>query len=477
MTQPTLEQLEAILAPYQQQHLLAGWDTLDPTRRDQFARQLMELDFDQLAAQQQSDQSNDGPEAAEFEPASAIRLDQASSHTLPASDRGQARMLGEAALRDGRLAMVLVAGGQGSRLGVAYPKCMLPVGPLSERSLMEMVIDQLLAVGRRYDVEIPLRIMTSPAVHQQTAEFLDQHRQFGMSPGQCQLFCQAVLPTLDSSNGSLLLAEPGQLLTNPDGHGGLVQALQASGLLSEFEELGADLLFYAQVDNPLVQVCQPEFIGHHLAADSEMTTQVVAKTHGLERTGNLVSHAGQLRVVEYSELPSALAEQCEEDGSLRFWAGSIAVHLFNRQLLEQAAGQADWLPLHRAQKQVECLPPASDLLAATERTAIKFERFIFDLLPRATNPLLVEVERQAAFAPIKNDDSAESDTAKLAQQAIVNLHRSWLLAAGVRIDDDLPIEIHPGWARDAEQVRQRTDLPDSISEPTYLASDRDICEE
>jgi UDP-N-acetylglucosamine/UDP-N-acetylgalactosamine diphosphorylase len=191
----------------------------------------------------------------------------------------------------------------------------------------------------------------------------------------------------------------------------------------------------------------------------------------MEKTGNIVAVEDHLEVIEYSELPETLARETGPDGQLRFWAGSIAVHVFSRGLLEDAARQRDWLPFHRARKQVPLMDHEGHRQEPATANAVQFERFIFDLLPRARNALVVEVERASAFAPVKNPDGSGQDTPATARDAIITLHRQWLLDAGVKIDDDIPVEVHPSWALHAEDVLTQPGLPVAIHEPTLLTAE------
>ena len=171
----------------------------------------------------------------------------------------------------------------------------------------------------------------------------------------------------------------------PDGHGGMLDALSKSGALRHARDRNIALFSYGQIDNPLVQICHPELIGYHLLAESEMTSQVIRKIDPLERVGNVVMVDGKMQIIEYSDLPHDMAQQRNPDGSLFIWAGSIAVHVFNAAFLERISQRADALPFHLAKKQVPFLDAHGVEHTPDQPNAIKFERFIFDLLPWARN--------------------------------------------------------------------------------------------
>ena len=186
-----------------------------------------------------------------------------------------------------------------------------------------------------------------------------------------------------------------------------------SGCLADAQRRGIKHLFYGQIDNPLLQVCDELFLGSHMLAGSEMTTQVVRKREPLERVGNVVSIDGKVQVIEYSDLPEEFARQTNADGRLKLWAGNLAVHAFDVEFLARAAQQSGALPFHMREEE-SGLPGCSraNWSSRSEPNAIRFERFIFDLLPLAEKALVVEVDPAEAFAPVKNsDDEADRQSA------------------------------------------------------------------
>ena len=309
---------------------------------------------------------------------SAIRLGEASeAEMLQALERGRA------ALHAGKVGVLLTAGGQGSRLGFDKPKSLYPIGPLSGASLLQIHIEKIRANARRYGAAIPLYLMTSPATHEATLAFLQANQNFGLAEDDLVVFCQGTMPAVSIDAGKLLLAEKGELFLSPDGHGGTVAALGNTGALDHMQRRGIEHLFYLQVDNPLVPICDPHLIGHHLAACSELTSIAVKKKHPHEKWGNFAMIDGHMHVIEYSDIPDDVAELCDANGELKFWAGSIAVHVFERELFERAIEIKDMMPFHIARKKVPFVNERGELVNPSEPNALKFERFIFDLLPQA----------------------------------------------------------------------------------------------
>lgn len=464
---PTHAELHARLEPHGQHHLLQFWDELDEAQRKQLARQIGAIDLELMADlfRQTTAAQDWATLARRAEPPPAIRLSDRARGSFTAQE---ARDRGVRALEAGEIGVLLTAGGQGSRLGFDKPKGLFPIGPVSNVSLLQIHLEKALASKRRYGAAVPVYMMTSPVTHDEQVAFLKEHERFGLAEDDLVVFCQGTMPAVDAKTGKLLLAEKGELFLSPNGHGGTVAALADSGAIEHMRRRGVKHLFYLQVDNPLAPIADPEFLGFHLLADSELTSMAVTKQSPQDKLGNFVSIDGSVQVIEYSDFPDDVAEQRDATGGLKFWAGSIAVHVFAVEFLERALKLRDALPFHVAHKKVPHVDAAGRLVEPSQPNALKFERFIFDLLPHAANAIVVEFEEQEVFAPLKNAPGAERDTPEYVRRLLCDQHREWLEAAGVAIADGVRVEISPLWALDAAGVRNRHDLPKFIDRPTYL---------
>jgi UDP-N-acetylglucosamine/UDP-N-acetylgalactosamine diphosphorylase len=460
------DELLAALVPYGQEHLLAFWDQLDDAVRKSLARQIHGVDLDLIKRLYES-KDNQGDLrrlADQAGPPPAFRLDGARNRFTP----DQVRRRGAEATAAGELAVILVAGGQGTRLGFKHPKGMFPIGPVSGRTLFQIHVEKIVALGRRYGARVPLYVMTSPATHHETVEFFARHERFGLAEDNLKIFCQGTMPAVDAATGKILLDRPGRLATSPDGHGGMLAALSGSGMLDDISQRAIKSLFYLQVDNPLVDICSAEFIGYHLLSRSEMSTQVIAKRDPLDKVGNVVAVDGKLMVIEYSDLPDEVAGRREPDGSLSIWAGSIAVHAMDRAFLERMADNADALPFHIAHKKVAHVDPDGSRIEPQQPNAIKFERFIFDLIPSAANAIVVEIDPAKGFAPLKNASGAEHDTPESVKAQMIARHCRWLRRAGAEVADGVPVEISPLLALDAEELAEKMEPGTRVTEPAYF---------
>ncbi len=383
------------------------------------------------------------------------------------SDEAAAKR-GVEALAAGKVGVILTAGGQGSRLGFDKPKSEYPIGPISLAPMLQIHIEKILATAARYGVVVPLYLMTSPATHEDTVRFLAENDNFGLAADDVIVFCQGTMPAVDIETGKVLLSAKGELFRSPDGHGGTIAALGTSGAIDHMQARGIEQLFYFQVDNPLVPVCDPALVGYHLLADSELTSLTVAKQKPQDKLGNFAMIDGRLHVIEYSDLPDDVAELRDEQGRLKFWAGSIAVHIFERSLLERALKLTDTLPFHIAKKKVPHVGATGELVSPSEPNALKFEKFIFDLLPVAERPIVVEYAEAECFAPLKNAPGAEKDTEEYVQRMMLAQYRSWLEAAGAQVAEGVDVEISPLYALDAAGVAERIERGQKFDSSQHL---------
>lgn len=465
-SEPDRDHLHENLDRFGQTQVLRFWDELGPAGRRQLAGQIAEVDLPLIAdlVSGKDDAIDFGELARRAELPPAV----ASDGSGAAWTVEQARQRGEAALAAGQVACVLVAGGQGTRLGFDQPKGMFPIGPVSGRTLFQFFADRLIATERRYGRRVPLFLMTSSATDQPTRDYFAEHDNLGLAGDQVTIFQQGTMPAVDAETGQLLLADKDSLALSPDGHGGTLRALDRHGCLDAMLAAGVTHLFYFQVDNPLVELCDPVFIGHHLLAESELTTQVIRKRYATEKVGNLVQVDGRTRIIEYSDLPDDVAAMTDAAGDLKLWAGNIAVHLFDLAFLDSMRSSVTAMPFHRASKKVPFVDDSGQIQDPDSPNAIKFERFIFDLLPSATRTIVCEVDPAEAFAPVKNANGSPTDTPELAKAAIVDLHRRWLTAAGVAVAPGVCVEINPRLALDSASLADKINHTGVVQHDHYF---------
>ncbi len=454
------------LVAFGQAHLLTFWQSLDDRRRSELLEQCETLPLEMLRGEFGAGVVNLGHHARaphKIEPVTIVRAQEL--------DAAKYFAIGEEMIRAGRVACFTVAGGQGTRLGWNAPKGTFPATPVLHKSLFQVFAESILAARRRWGARIPWYLMTSSLNHESTQEYFRKHDWFQLGEDSVRFFAQGTLPSL-SVDGKILLAEQHAIALNPDGHGGAVRALRASGSLAKMRSEGVDTLSYFQVDNPLVKVVDPLFLGLHVShpeSSGEVSSKVVAKRDPREKVGVFCRQDDRTCVLEYSDLPTHLAEATFPGGGFVHSAGSIAIHTFSTAFLERLADDPNGLPLHRALKRVASVDLTSgQLVDPPAPNAIKLEAFIFDAVPVATRSMVFETRRDEEFAPIKNADGEDSPTtSKLAQSERA---ARWIESCGIEVprdEDDgaclATLELSPLTALDPIDLARRSDLPRHIA--------------
>lgn len=451
-----------------QGHLLRALDRLDPAGCARLQSEIDALDLDLVS--RLVDTYVRRSAAAEglsgLEPPDVVALPHGPDDD---SRDAAARAVGERRLRAGKVAVVLLAGGQGTRLGFDGPKGDFPVGPVTERTLFQIHAAKVAAIRARYGCALPFSVMTSPATDDATREIFEREKYFGLSPDSVRFFVQGTLPAVDRGTGEILLDRADRLSLSPDGHGGLLRALRKEGVLDELVAAGVATLITFQVDNPLLRLADPLYVGHHTQSGSEMSSLVVRKSGPAERMGVLAKRSGATQLVEYSDLPDELAELRDPHGDLVFWAGNIAVHCLEISFIDRLTSGGVELPYHQAVKRVPYLDDAGARIDPGEANAVKFESFIFDALPMAERTTTLEVAREEQFSPIKN--AAGDDSPATCRRDLTRLAARWLEDAGTVVpraadgEPEFPIEIDPRRALDAGDLK---DPPASVTGPLVL---------
>lgn len=412
-----------------QGHVFRGWGELTEEAQAAFLAQLEAVDLPLMARLGASLASTSDGGTPSLAPPEVFPATPGADRE---DERARATSRGEALLAAGKVGFVLVAGGQGSRLGFDGPKGAYEIGPVTPKSLFEWHAARLQAAGTRHGFVPRWYVMTSAANDAETRAFFEAHGHFGFDPADVFVFQQDMLPALDLE-GRIVLAAPGELFLAPNGHGGTLAALQSSGALAHMEAHGVEQLSYFQVDNPLGRHADPLFIGLHDLAGAEMSSKVVAKRDADEKVGVLGLIDGALGCIEYSDLSDELRHAADGEGNLLFSAGNIAAHVIRRDFVQGLTEGGDLdLPWHIARKNLKSLSVSGD---PVEQPGVKFETFIFDALSQTTASVVLEVLRAEEFSPVKNAEGNDSPgTCREALSAI---------AAAIVGGQDGPVELDP----------------------------------
>jgi len=460
-----------------QGHVFAFYSQLDAAAQQRLLAEAAEIDLAEVDRLNKTLLAQSTAAAVDLTDLNPAPYEKLPAHGGNAAEWAEAKAAGEAALRAGRVAAFVVAGGQGTRLGYDGPKGTFPVTPLKKKTLFQVFAEKILAAGKRYGKPLHWFIMTSHANHAATEAFFVENKYFGLDAARVHFFRQGRMPAVDFQ-GKILLETPGSIAMSPDGHGGSLRALARSGALDLMKREGIDTLSYFQVDNPLVRAIDPSFIGFHLLRKSEMSSKMVPKAYPEEKLGHFCQQHGKLVVVEYSDLPMDLQRQRDAHGQLRFIAGSIAIHILDTNFIRRMAdgGEGVSLPFHRADKKIPTVDATGKAVKPEKPNGVKFEMFVFDALPFAKNPLVIETRRADDFSPVKNAEGVDSPKSSKDDQ--LRQFTRWLKANGATVPadaTDLPsvqIEVSPlfGYDEDsfADAWRKLQPKP-AVTDGLYLA--------
>lgn len=447
---PRIDELRQRFTARGQGHVFRFWESLDIDARERLAAQAAALDLDAVERAFAATRTHAARAPVSLEPAPVLRLP---AHGGDAVRWRRARALGDEILAAGRVAVLVVAGGQGSRLGFAGPKGAFPIGPVSDRSLFELHAQKIRYLCARHGVRIPWYVMTSAATDAPTRALFQARSRFGLPADDVVFLRQRMMPAVDFG-GRLLLDRPDHVFESPDGHGGVIPALEASGALDDLEARGCRHVFYFQVDNPLVRIAEPVYLGLHADVRAEVSCKVVAKRDPLEKVGHVARMEGRLGIVEYTEIDAAQRDARDATGELRLWAGAISIYVFETSFLRRVARDAEGaLPFHASAKAIPTLDANGVPLAPRQPNGWKLERFVFDVLRCAERVSVVETGRDE-YSPLKNAEGGESPAT--ARRDLSGRYRSWLAEAGIALPPGAGlVEIDQSLFDGAEDFRAR----------------------
>ena len=436
-----------------QEHVFDHWDSLAEAERKNLLDDLKDVDFSQI---KELFASIGDSETAGFGPAGWIRLPETADEKAL---RDRAREAGIQCIRQGKVAAFVVAGGQGSRLGYDGPKGKFPVGPVSGKSLFQIFGEKIRKYSLKYGVAIPWLVLTSRMNHGETVSYFEEMNFFGLDRADVFIFPQNMIPSLDRE-GRLVLQDSSSLFRNPDGHGGSLTALQTSGVLGEMLQRGVEIISYFQVDNPLIKIIDPEFIGYHVMNNARISSKALRKSYAGEKVGVFVTFdGGRTGVVEYSDLSEDKIQLKDERGELVYGAGNPAIHLFDTGFIESiTSGRNLSLPFHTARKKLSAYRNG----VMEEIDGFKFEKFVFDALPLTEHNVIMETIREEEFAPVKNASGV--DSLETSRKLMIDLNRKWLAERGITVPGKVSVlEISPLLAVEPGDIPGDIQIPDRES--------------
>ncbi len=391
----TRNEAAAKLAPYSQEQLLRFFDSLDADRQDKLLSQIAALD---LTVLDQLENSHDVKRGS-FEPLGALTLAEIEEN------KDKFRSIGLDAIRSFTAACVLLAGGQGSRLGFEHPKGMYNMGVNRELYIFQCLFNNLMDVTDEAGAYVHMLIMTSESNDAETREFLRENKFFGYSEEYVHFFVQEMAPAIDDDK-KILLSDKDTIAMSPNGNGGWFSSLHRAGLVPLLQREGIEWLNVFAVDNVLQRMADPVFLGATIDSGCSCSGKVVAKADPEERVGVLCLEDGKPSIVEYYEMTEEMITRRNPDGVLAYNYGVILNYLFRTDKLLETLDKK--LPLHMAHKKVAFVNEVGDIVKPDEPNAYKFETLVLDMIHMQDSCLAYEVVREREFAPVKNKDGVDS---------------------------------------------------------------------
>lgn len=390
------EQTKKILK-YQKQEQILEY----PIRnKEEFANEVLKINFEQLNKLYDKAIKNEKVENSKIEPIPYIEKDK-----LSEEEKEHYKKIGENIIRNNEYAVVTMAGGQGSRLGHDGPKGTFDFGLENHKSIFEVLCDRLKEAYKKYNVYIPWYIMTSRQNNEDTINFFKKNNYFGYSKENVYFFKQGELPVLNDQ-GKLMLNKEGNINTAADGHGGVFISMEKEKITENMKQRGIKWVFIGPVDNVLIKMIDPIFIG--ICQDKNVLAggKSIIKAYPEERVGVFCKKDGKPDVIEYTEISKEMAEMKNDKGELVYAESHINCNVFNIDIIEKISKNK--LPYHSAHKKIEYLNKEGQVVKPEEPNAYKFEAFIFDAFKMLDEMTIFRVKREEEFAPIKNAEGKDS---------------------------------------------------------------------
>eukprot|EP00934_Nitzschia_sp_Nitz4_P003416 Nitzschia sp. Nitz4//scaffold19_size178191//166306//167769//NITZ4_002012-RA/size178191-processed-gene-0.38-mRNA-1//1//CDS//3329540786//3406//frame0 len=369
----------------------------------------------------------------------------------------KAYQIGIDAISKGQVAALVLAGGQGTRLGFDGPKGMYDIGLLSGSTLFQLIAERILSLKKlassssepsakqpKLDLDstiksasaaLPFYIMTSPINHDETVKYFEENKYFGLPADNVFFFQQGMLPCL-TNEGKIILESASSVAMAPDGNGGIYPSLVESGMLADMEKRNIQHLHVFSIDNALTKPADPTFIGYCISQDADCGNKVVWKAGAHEKVGVIAEKDGNPCVVEYSDITKEMAERTDEEGRLVFGAGNICNHYYTIAFIKDVILPKLGNMYHIARKKIPYYDGESKSTVKPDaNNGIKLETFIFDVFPFSQRMAVLDVLRQDEFAPVKNAPGSPTDSPDTALEYLTKLSKKWIINAGGTIKE------------------------------------------
>ena len=396
-----MDEITELLEKYNQKKLIKFLNILNEEEKRNLEKQIKNINFEQMM-----ELYNATKKQVTFEEKNIEHIEYTDKSKLTKEEKNELDKIGEEIIKNGKYAVVTMAGGQGTRLGHSGPKGTLEISVNSgKKYLFQIIVEALQRANKKYNSNIPWYIMTSRENNKDTVDFLEKHNYFGYDKNNIKLFIQGELPLVDTE-GNLVIGKDKKIKEAADGNGGIYEAMTKGHILEDMEKRGIEWIFVGGIDNVLLNIVDPTLVGLTIKENNLIASKSIVKRDPKEKAGVFCKVNGKPKVIEYTELPDELAEQVKEDGELVFGELNILSHLYNIKVLKDLAEVK--LKYHTAFKKSDYLDENGNYIEVNEPNVYKFEAFIFDAFERYENMSILRVKREDEFAPIKNKEGVDS---------------------------------------------------------------------
>lgn len=404
---------QEIVEKYNQEHILKFYNELTDEKKEKLVSQILTIDFDQIANLYEATKHEIKFGDSKIEPISYVEKEKMSEKEIEKYSN-----LGKKAITEGKLAVVTMAGGQGTRLGHQGPKGTFDLGLDSHKSIFEILCDTLKRAKNKHGIFVPWYIMTSEENNKQTIAFFEANDYFGYEKEKVKFFIQGKLPMCDT-NGKIIIDEEGIIKEAADGHGGVFESMRKSGMIEDMKQKNIEWVFIGGVDNVLVNMVDDILVGLSIDKNVPAAGKSVVKAGPSEKVGVFCKRNSKPSVIEYTEISKEMAEAREENGELVYGESHILCNLFSLKAIDNISKNK--LPYHSAFKKAKYINEEGNLVVPEKPNAYKFEAFLFDAFESLEDMAIMRVKREEEFAPVKNAEGVDSP--ETARELYKNFHK------------------------------------------------------
>ncbi len=401
-----LKKVKEILSIYNQEHLLQFYNDIDDFHKELLLEQILRIDFEQILNLYDLSMKDDSVAHDEISPLKHLEKDTYSKNEISYYTK-----IGEEVLKSGSYAVVTMAGGQGTRLGYKGPKGTYEIDfEPGKKSLFQIMCEDISRTNEKFNIEIPWYIMTSEENDAQTKDFFESHNYWGYPKDKITFFTQGKLPLI-TVDRKLFLQEPFLIKEASNGNGNVFNSMKRHGIIDAFEKNNIKWISFGGIDNILLKNVDAFFLGLAIENKQDIASKSIFKQTPLEKTAVYCKKYGKPSILDYSQIDLQLSNLKDENGMFLYREANMLSHLMSISAVKKVSDVK--LCYHRAFKKNAFVNDEGMKQVPDKPNSFKFENFIFDAFSYFDDMLLLRVNANDEFAPIKDFTGIYNpDTAK-----------------------------------------------------------------